>query len=342
MSSKINFSINGFGRIGRSVLRAFFKYPERYQDHLDIVAINDIADINTLAHLFKYDSVMGKFNGTVEVKDDAIIINGKKVRVFKNNIGSIPWGEVNTDLVIESTGLFLSKKDGETHLAGGAKKVIFSAPANDDVERTIVMGVNENELLASDKMVSNASCTTNCLSPLVKVLEETFGVESAFMLTVHSYTLDQKILDSAHKDLRRARAGAVSMIPTSTGATKAVEKVFTHLKGKMAGYSVRVPTPDVSLTDVTAVLKKDATMEEINAAFKKAADGSLKGILEFVDEPLVSMDMLGNPHSSIFDSLLTQVIGKKGKNIRVVSWYDNEWGYSNRLLDLAKKMGSIK
>jgi glyceraldehyde 3-phosphate dehydrogenase len=340
MSNKIRVSINGFGRIGRSALRAYFKYPEKYKD-LEIVAINDIADLKTLAHLFKYDSVMGVFDGEVKIEGDYLVVNGKKIRAFKSNIDSIPWGEVNTDIVIESTGIFLTRKDGETHMKNGAKKVIFSAPAKEEVDATIVVGVNESTLKPTDKMVSNASCTTNCLTPLMKVLQDNFGVESAFMLTVHSYTGDQRVLDAPHKDLRRARAAAVSMIPTTTGATKAVEKVLTELKGKLAGYAVRVPTPDVSLTDVTATLKKAVTVDEINEAFKREAQGSLKGVLEYVDEPVVSVDLMGNPHSSIFDSELTQVINGKGKNIRVVSWYDNEWGYSNRIMDLAKIMGNL-
>jgi glyceraldehyde 3-phosphate dehydrogenase len=325
MSNKIRVSINGFGRIGRSALRAYFKYPEKYKD-LEIVAINDIADLKTLAHLFKYDSVMGVFDGEVKIEGDYLVVNGKKIRAFKSNIDSIPWGEVNTDIVIESTGIFLTRKDGETHMKNGAKKVIFSAPAKEEVDATIVVGVNESTLKPTDKMVSNASCTTNCLTPLMKVLQDNFGVESAFMLTVHSYTGDQRVLDAPHKDLRRA---------------KAVEKVLTELKGKLAGYAVRVPTPDVSLTDVTATLKKAVTVDEINEAFKREAQGSLKGVLEYVDEPVVSVDLMGNPHSSIFDSELTQVINGKGKNIRVVSWYDNEWGYSNRIMDLAKIMGNL-
>lgn len=342
MSNKVKVSINGFGRIGRSVLRAYFADPAKYQNKMEIVAINDIGDLETLNHLFKYDSVMGKFRGTVKVENNCLNINGKKIRIFKSGIDSIPWKEVGTELVIESTGVFLSKKDGEKHLQNGAKKVIFSAPAKEEVDATIVVGVNDNVLTPQHIMVSNSSCTTNCLAPLMKVLEENFGLESAFMLTVHSYTNDQRILDAVHKDLRRARAAGVSMIPTTTGATKAVEKVLPFLKGKLAGYAVRVPTPNVSLTDVTATLKKSASKEEINQAFKKAAEVELKGILEYNQDPIVSVDVMGNPHSSIFDSELTQVIGENGKNVRVVSWYDNEWGYSNRLLDLALIMGNLK
>ena len=340
MSNKIKISINGFGRIGRSIMRAYFKYPERYQDKMEIVAINDIADLKTLAHLFQYDSVMRKFEGEVKLEEDGIRINGQKIKVFKNNLGDIPWGTVGTDIVVESTGLFLSRADGEKHLAGGARKVIFSAPASKDVDATIVVGVNHKELKDTDKFVSNASCTTNCLSPMVKVLEENFGIESAMMLTVHSYTGDQRILDAPHKDLRRARAGAVSMIPTTTGATKAVEEVIPSLKGKLAGYAVRVPTPNGSMTDFTATLKKAVNVAQINAAFKKAAEGELSGILEYTEDPIVSSDIVGNPHSSIFDSQLTQVVGEKGTNVRVVNWYDNEWGYSNRILDLALLMGA--
>lgn len=338
MSNKTKVSINGFGRIGRSVLRAYFQYPEKYKD-LDIVAVNDIADVKTLRHLFQYDSVMGVFNGEIKEETNSLTINGKKIQFFQNKFEEIPWKSVNTDIVIESTGKFLSKKDGETHIKNGAKKVVFSAPAKEDVEGTIVVGVNDKIITKDHLMLSNSSCTTNCLAPLMHVLEENFGLETAMMITVHSYTNDQNILDAFHKDLRRARAAAVSMIPTSTGATKAVEKVIPSLKGKLAGYAVRVPTPNVSMTDVTARLKTKVTVEKLNEAFKKAAAGPLKGILQYMTDEVVSIDMKGNPHSSIFDSLLTQVIAGESDTVRVVSWYDNEWGYSNRLLDLAAIMG---
>lgn len=341
MSDKIKISINGFGRIGRSILRAYLKYPEKYQN-LDIVAVNDIADLNTLVHLFKYDSTMGKFEGDVKLEGANLVINGKKIRVFQNNIGEVPWAEVNTDFVIEATGRFLTKEDGELHIKSGAKKVIFAAPAKGNVDATVVMGVNHTILTKEDKLISNSSCTTNCLAPMMKVLDEAFGLESAFMVTIHSYTNDQNTLDAPHKDLRRARAAALSMIPTTTGATKAVGKVIPALEGKLEGYSVRVPTPDGSLTDVTATLKKEVTAEEVNKAFKEAASKApLKGILEYVDEPIVSLDIVGNPYSSIFDSLLTQVIGGKGKNLRIIDWYDNEWGFSNRVLDLSMYLGSL-
>lgn len=341
MSNNITVSINGFGRIGRSVLRAYFKNPQKYQN-LNISAINDIADIKTLAHLFKYDSIMGVFEGDITIEGEYLVINGRKIRVMKKKLEELPWKDLGIDIVIESTGKFLSKKDGETHIQNGAKKVIFSAPAKDEVDATIVVGVNDHILTKDHKIVSNSSCTTNCLAPLIQVLEENFGLDSAFMLTVHSYTNDQNILDAPHSDLRRARAGALSMIPTTTGATKAVEKVLPQVKGKLAGYAVRVPTPNVSMTDVTANLKKEATIEEINMAFKKASEGKLKNILQYTEDEVVSIDLKGNPHSSIFDSKLTQVIGGKSKNVRVVSWYDNEWGYSHRILDMALILGGLK
>lgn len=342
MSNKIKVSINGFGRIGRSLLRAYFKYPEKYASQMEIVAVNDIADIKTLAHLFKYDSVMGGFDGSLEIQGSSLVINGQKIRFTQSKFDEIDWKSVNTDVVIESTGRFLSKKDGETHIKNGARKVIFSAPAKEEVDATIVVGVNDSLLTPDHKLVSNSSCTTNCLAPLIQVLEESFGLESAMMVTVHSYTNDQNILDAFHSDLRRARAAAVSIVPTSTGATKAVEKVLPEVKGKLAGYALRVPTPDVSITDVSARLKKKVTVEQVNEVFKKAAEGKLKGILQYCTEELVSVDMMGNPHSSIFDSLLTQVVGKESENIRVVSWYDNEWGYSNRVLDLSVILGNLR
>lgn len=342
MSHKIKVSINGFGRIGRSLLRAYFQYPEKYEKNIDIVAVNDIADLKTLTHLFKYDSVMGKFQGSLEVDGNHLIINGKKIRFTQSAFDEIDWKSVNTDVVIESTGRFLSKKDGETHIKNGAKKVIFSAPAKEEVDATIVVGVNDSLLTPNHQFVSNSSCTTNCLAPIIQILEENFGLESALMVTVHSYTNDQNILDAYHGDLRRARAAAVSIIPTSTGATKAVEKVLPQVKGKLAGYALRVPTPNVSITDVTARLKTKVTVEKINDVFKKAAQDKLKGILEYCTEEVVSSDIMGNPYSSVFDSLLTQVVGSESENIRVVSWYDNEWGYSNRLLDLASIMGNLR
>ncbi|HOJ49592.1 MAG TPA: type I glyceraldehyde-3-phosphate dehydrogenase [Spirochaetota bacterium] len=333
----IKVGINGFGRIGRTVLRSFLQYPEKFKN-IKIAAINDITDSKTAAHLFKYDSIMGLFNGKIETKDDSIIINGEVIKYFSKNIGEIPWSDAEVDVVIESTGKFLSKEQASKHIGGSVKKVIIAAPAKGEVDLTVVIGVNDHLIKPDMNIISNASCTTNCLAPLIKVLNDNFGLDSGFMLTVHSYTNDQRLLDSPHSDLRRARAASVSMIPTTTGATKAVEKVIPELSGKLAGYAIRVPTPNVSITDFTGKLKKEVSVEDVNSAFKKAAETYLKGILEYQEDPIVSIDLKGNPHSSIFDSLLTQVLPNDKKSVRVVSWYDNEWGYSTRLLELAIKI----
>jgi glyceraldehyde 3-phosphate dehydrogenase len=342
MSGKVKVAINGFGRIGRNVARSYFKYPERYKE-IDLVAINDITDFETLRHLFKYDSVHGKFEGSIKLSGDTLEINNHKIKLLAHkDLKDLPWKALGVDVVIESTGLFLTKEQAQIHVASGAKKVIISAPSKNEVDATVVLGVNDKEITKDKVVYSNASCTTNCLAPMVKVLEDNFGVESGFMVTVHSYTKDQSIVDSPHKDLRRARAAAVSIIPTTTGATRAVELVLPNLKGKLAGYGIRVPVPDGSITDFTAVLKKPATKEQINEAFKKASEGELKNILEYANEPIVSIDIVGNPYSTIFDSALTQVIEKATHpSIRVVGWYDNEWGYSNRTLDLCIKVGQI-
>jgi len=333
----IKVGINGFGRIGRTVLRSFLTYGS-FKDKIKIAAINDITDSKTAAHLFKYDSVMGRFNGSIEAKEDQIIINGEPIKYYSKNIGEIPWSEKEVDVVIEATGKFVSKEQASKHLGGSVKKVIIAAPAKGEVDLTVVIGVNDNLIKPDMKIISNASCTTNCLAPLIKVLNDNFGLDSGFMLTVHSYTNDQRLLDSPHSDLRRARSAALSMIPTTTGATKAVEKVIPELSGKLAGYAIRVPTPNVSITDFTGILKKEVTVEEVNSVFKKASETYLKGILEYQEEPIVSADIMGNPHSSIFDSLLTQVLPNNKKSVRVVSWYDNEWGYSTRLLELSIKV----
>ncbi len=329
----IRIAINGFGRIGRLVFRALLNnHP-----NVEIVAINDLTDAKTLAHLLKFDSVHGRFNADIRVEENALIVNNKSIMISaEKQIENLPWnGKV--DVVIESTGKFSSKADMEKHLMHGARKVVLSAPAKDALDATIVLGVNDQTLTGNEKTLSNASCTTNCLAPMVKVLDDSFGLVNGFMTTVHAYTNDQNILDLPHKDLRRARAAAVSIIPTTTGAAKAVGLVLPHLKGKLDGFATRVPVPDGSLTDLTAVLAKPATKEEINAAFKAAAAGPLKGILEYSEDPLVSIDIVGNPHSCIFDSLSTMSMGT---SVKIVGWYDNEWGYSNRLADLVVRVGS--
>ena len=327
----IRIGINGFGRIGRNMLRASWNDPD-----IEYVAVNDITDAKTLAHLLKYDSVLGTFKQKVEATEDSIVVNGRKIRVLAaKEIAGLPWKDLGVSVVIESTGKYTKRPDVIQHIEkGGASKVIVSAPATDP-DVTLVMGVNEKSYdPAKHHVISNASCTTNCLAPVVKVLHESFGVDKGLMTTIHSYTNDQKILDAPHKDLRRARAAAVSQIPTTTGAAKAVGLVMPELKGRIDGFSVRVPTPDVSIVDFVAVLKKTATDKEINAAFKAAEAGSLKGILGTTDEPLVSCDFLGDSRSGIVDLLSTKVVD--GNLAKVIAWYDNEWGYSCRLVDLAK------
>ena len=332
--SKIKVDINGFGRIGRNVYKIALE-----RDTIEIVGINDLTDTKTLAHLLKYDSTQGKFNGTISYDDDSIIVNGKKINVSsEKNPANIPWKET-PDIVIESTGIF-RKKESEKggygdHLKNGAKKVILTVPAKDQIDRMIVLGVNDEELSSEDTCVSNASCTTNCLAPVVKVLNDNFGFENGFMTTIHSYTNDQMILDAPHSDLRRARSAAVSQIPTTTGAATAVGKILPELNGKIDGMAIRVPTPTGSLIDLVANLKKEVSIEEINKAMKEAAEGPMKGILEYTEDPIVSVDIIHNAHSSIFDALSTMVIGK---TVKVVSWYDNEWGYSCRVVDLIEKL----
>lgn len=329
----IKVGINGFGRIGRNVLRIA---QERLNDDIQIVAINARANAETLAHLFTYDSCYGIYKGEVEVKDEeTMLIDSKEVKILRySDPAEIPWAKLGVDIVIESTGKFRDKENASKHIAAGAKKVIITAPGKDE-DVTIVMGVNE-EKYDSEKhnIISNASCTTNCLAPFAKVLDEKFGIEEGLMTTIHAYTNDQQLLDKNHKDLRRARAAAESMIPTTTGAAKAVAKVLPQLEGKLNGFSVRVPTPTVSLVDLVCTLKKGATIEEVNAALKEAADGELKGILGYCDKPLVSIDFRGDSRSSIIDALSTMAIGDN--MFKVVSWYDNEWGYSTRTVDLVK------
>jgi len=332
----VNVGINGFGRIGRNFFRAAYKDPS-----LRIVAVNDITDAKTLAHLLKYDSVHGRFEASVEVKENAIVVNGKEVQVLAcKDAADLPWGKLGVEIVIECTGRYTDRDGAGKHIAAGAKRVIISAPAKGE-DGTFVMGVNEKTFdPAKHFILSNASCTTNCLAPVAKVLLDSFGIERGLMTTIHSYTNDQKILDLPHTDLRRARAAGVSMIPTTTGAAKAVSLVIPELKGKLDGMAIRVPTPNVSVVDLTAELSSSATVEEVNAAMKKASEGPMKGILQYVDEPLVSIDFNHDPASSCFDALSTKVIG--GKMVKVLSWYDNEWGYSCRLVDLAKYVSAAK
>ncbi|MEA3446495.1 MAG: type I glyceraldehyde-3-phosphate dehydrogenase [Bacteroidota bacterium] len=330
----MKIAINGFGRIGRNVFKLALERPE-----IKIVGINDLTNTKTLAHLLKYDSTQGKFNGEVTFDDENLIINGEKFKVSaERSPANIPWGET-PDVVVEATGIFRAKESPKggygDHLKNGAKKVILTVPSKDKIDNMIVLGVNDENLRPEDQCVSNASCTTNCLAPVVKVLNDKFGVENGLMTTIHAYTNDQVILDGPHSDLRRARSCAVSQIPTTTGAAKAVGKVIPELDGKLDGMSVRVPNPTGSLVDLVVNLKTEASIEEINAAMKEAANGPMKGILEYTEDPIVSVDVVHNPHSSVFDALSTMV---KGKMVKVLSWYDNEWGYSARVVDLAVKL----
>ncbi len=331
--SRIKVGVNGFGRIGRLVTRAILA---NYNDKIQVVAVNDLTDAATLAHLFKYDSVHGKFNGEVRAEGDKLMINGETIKVTaERDPANLSWGNEGVRTVVESTGFFTNSDTASKHLQAGAGKVVISAPAKGDV-KTIVLGVNDGEVSDDSNIFSNASCTTNCLAPMVKVLDDAFGVEKGFMTTIHAYTGDQKVVDSPHKDLRRARAAAINIVPTSTGAAKAVGLVLPHLNGKLDGGAMRVPVPTGSLTDFTAVLKKETTLDEVNKVFKQAAEGAFKGILEFTDEPIVSTDIIGNPHSTIYDSGITKV---DGKLVKVVGWYDNEAGYSARTADLIIKIG---
>ena len=326
--------INGFGRIGRNFFRAAI---EQGAD-LEVVAVNDLTDNKTLAHLLKYDSIMGRFNGEVSYDDEGIIVDGKHIKVLaQRDPADLPWGELGVEVVVESTGFFTDGEKAAAHIAAGAKKVVISAPAK-NVDGTFVMGVNDGDYdPATMNIISNASCTTNCLAPLAKVLHENFGIERGIMTTIHSYTGDQRVLDAPHSDLRRARAAALNMIPTKTGAAQAVALVLPELKGKFDGLAVRVPTPTGSLTDLTFVATKEVSVEAIQAAVKAAAEGELKGVLEYTEDPIVSTDIVGNPHTSIFDATETKVIGNL---VKVLSWFDNEWGYSNALVRLTSLVGS--
>jgi glyceraldehyde 3-phosphate dehydrogenase len=337
MSTKA--AINGFGRIGRAVARIIM---EKDGD-LDLVAINDLTDAKSLAHLFKYDTVMGKWGGTVEAKDGELVINGKAIKVLAvRNPAELPWKDMGVKVVMESTGIFRtaeSPKGGYAdHIKAGASKVMLSVPAKDDIDATIVLGVNDEMLTSEVNCVSNASCTTNCLAPLAKTLNDAFGVEQGVMTTIHAYTNDQNVADMIHKDLRRARAAGANIIPTTTGAAKAIGKVIPELEGKLDGMAVRVPIPVGSIVDLVVNVKKDVTVDSVNAAMKAAAEGPMKGILVYCDEPIVSSDIVNDPASSIFDSLCTIVIGK---TVKVVSWYDNEWGYSNRSVEIMERMAKM-
>ena len=328
---KIRVAINGFGRIGRVFTRAI-----QGNDNIELVAINDLSDTVTLAHLLKYDSVHRGFNGTVVARDNEIVINDIEVKVFnEKDPDNLPWDALNVDVVVEATGLFRTRALASKHIKAGAKKVILSAPAKEDGIRTVVMGINDDLIDGTEQIISNASCTTNCAAPMVKIIDELCGIQNGYITTIHSYTGDQRLHDAPHSDLRRARAASESIVPTTTGAAKAITKIFPHLHGHMGGGGIRVPVPDGSLTDITCMVNNPVSAEELNSVFKEYAEGSLKGILEYIDDPIVSTDIIGNTHSVIYDSELTSVIGNM---IKVVGWYDNEVGYSNRIVDLIERI----
>ena len=328
---KTRVAINGFGRIGRVAFRVM-----QLRAGMEIVAINDITDIETLAHLLKYDSIHGRYPGTISVESDGLLVDGKKVKTYaEKDPANLPWKALDIDVVIESTGFYLDTAGAGKHLQAGAKRVVISAPPNGNI-KTIVIGINDSILQREDLIISNASCTTNCAAPMIKVLDDNWGIEDGYITTVHSYTGDQRLHDSPHKDLRRGRAAAMNIVPTSTGAAKAITKIFPHLEGKLGGCGIRVPVPDGSLTDITCVLAKIPKVEEINAAFKKAAEGQLKGILQYTEEPIVSVDIVGNPASCVYDAEFTSVVGNL---VKVIGWYDNEYGYSCRLADLVENIG---
>ncbi len=331
----IKVAINGFGRIGRLVFKRMMQDGE-----IEVVALNDLTDNKTLAHLLKYDTIHGRYPGSVTAREDGIEVDGFFIKIFEErDPANLPWKELNVDYVIESTGVFRKREQIAKHLEAGAKKVVLTVPAKDEIDATIVLGVNEETLKPEHQIVSNASCTTNCLAPVAKVLNDAFGIDHGLMTTVHSYTNDQKVLDLPHSDLRRARAAAANIIPTTTGAAIAVGKVIPELNGKLDGMALRVPTFDGSLVDLVAVLKKDVTREEVNEAVRKAAEGQMKGILEYTEDPIVSSDIIDNFHSSIFDALSTMVI--ENRTVKIISWYDNEWGYSCRVVDLLKKIATM-
>jgi glyceraldehyde 3-phosphate dehydrogenase len=332
----IRIAINGFGRIGRLVYKAGFRDPR-----FEFVVLNDITDAKTLAHLLKYDSTHGRFPGKIEVVEDGFLVDGKKLKVLaEKDPAKLPWRDLKIDIVVESTGAkaFRDRKGIQQHIDAGAKKVLLTVPSKDEIDATVVFGVNDHDLKPEHKLVSNASCTTNCVAPMAKVLHENFGIEWAFMTTIHAFTNDQKVLDAPHSDLRRARTAAQSIIPTTTGAARTVGKIMKDLKGKIDGTALRVPTVDGSITDLVVVAQKDVTIEAINAAFKKAADGPMKGVLEYTEDEIVSCDIIGNPHSCVFDAKSTMTLGPR--MLKVFGWYDNEWGYSARCIDLLHRMGA--
>lgn len=332
----IKLGINGFGRIGRLVFRSII---ERGGDTFDIVGVNDLTDAKTLAHLLKYDSVHGPFPKEVYVDGTDLVVGGERFKVLsERDPKDLPWGDLGADVVVESTGFFRTREKAALHLAAGAKKVIISAPASGDVDATVVVGVNDGALTGEEEVISNASCTTNCLAPMVKVLDDAYGVNKGLMTTVHAYTSDQRMQDAPHSDLRRARAAAVSIIPTTTGAAKAVGLVLPHLAGKLDGFALRIPIPDGSITDLTVELGAETSVEDVNALFKEAAESSLNGILQYTEDPIVSADIIHNPHSCIFDALSTMTMGSL---VKVVGWYDNEWGYANRTVDLVQRVMTV-
>ena len=332
----IRVGINGFGRIGRLVFRVLCR-----RDDFEVAAVNDLSDARTLAHLLKYDSIHGTFDGSIEVGDGTITVNGREMRILsERDPAKLPWSDLGVRVVVESTGVFRTRDTIETHLAAGAEKVLLTVPAKDEIDAMIVLGVNDEMLKAEHRIISNASCTTNCLAPITKVLHDSFGVEYGLMTTVHGYTNDQRILDLVHKDMRRTRAAALNIIPTSTGAAVAIGKVIPALAGKLDGMAMRVPVPDGSIVDLVAMLASDATAEAVNEAMATAAAGPMKGILQYCDEPIVSSDVIGNPHSSILDVALTTVMADR--MVKVISWYDNEWGYSNRVVDLVERLGALE
>jgi len=333
----VKVAINGFGRIGRAVFRII---AERKDTPIEVVAINDLADDDVLAYLLSYDSVMGPFEQEVTVSDGVMTVGKHEVRMlYVKDPAALPWKELDIDVVVESTGIFRTRETLQKHVDAGAKRVILTVPADDEIDETVVLGVNDDRLSADDVIVSNASCTTNCLAPLAKVLDEAFGVKRGLMTTVHAYTNDQRLADVPHKDLRRSRAATENIIPTTTGAAKAVGKVYPKLDGLLHGMAMRVPVPDGSTVDLVVELERDVSVEEVNAAVKAAAEGALSGVLQYTDDPIVSTDIIGNPHSSIFDSAGTQVLG--GNLVKVLAWYDNEWGYSNRVVDLIERLGEL-
>jgi glyceraldehyde 3-phosphate dehydrogenase len=333
----LNVAINGFGRIGRAVFRIIATRPDT---GLNVVAINDLADDDVLGYLLEYDSVMGPFDQEVTVADEVMTVGDHRIAMLREtDPAKLPWGELEVDVVIESTGVFRDRASLQKHLDAGARRVVLTVPSKDAIDETVVLGVNDDQLDINDIIVSNASCTTNCLAPVAKVLDDAFGIKRGVMTTVHAYTNDQRLADVPHKDLRRSRAATENIIPTTTGAAKAVGEVLPQLQGKLDGMAMRVPVPDGSTVDLVVELERDVTVDEVNAAIKKAADGPLKDILEYSDDPIVSTDIIGNPHSSIFDSAGTHVMG--GNLVKVLAWYDNEWGYSNRVVDLVERLGKV-